>query len=372
MSSEFEKKIEKLFLSNEKVLSLDQMNSLIKESFLNRKIILSEEQQKLDPSAFLNYAPKIPLAEKVIGLKDQTTDANAKQQFMTILNKIVGASGDLNDKLNSVANFVNEPKAGGTLSEILNNIMFMRILQTLMFDYQGGTAGNLHEAFIAAIMGGKMGNNKTIDDVMQMPSTGESAISLKLLKSDAPVQGSINLLFNRLGPNNSPPLIYYVGFKDYNVVEGEGAKKSALTYYKITINREDVDLYTNLNEIFGLSSTERHTIDEYIKKYEAIKQNKGELKTNSFTLKKKFFKKSKDTKVISLNITRESIIKYIESNQKKLAGDVESLFKNLYFLSENINKFYYSNDKSTAACALHAKSNSEQITTILSKASRDE
>ena len=371
MSSEFEKKIENLFLSNEKILSLQEFNSLIKESFVNN-ILLSEQQNGFDTTAFLNYAPKIPLAEKVIGLKDGSTDKVAQQQFMTILNKIVGSSGDLKSKLDAIANFVNQPKAVGTLSEILNNIMFVRILQTLMFDYQGGTAGNLHEAFVAAIIGGKTGDNKTIDDVMEISSTGESKISLKLLRSDAPVQGSINLLFNRFKEANSPPLIYYVGFKDYSAVEGPSSKKSALTYYKIVIKRDEIDLYTNLNDIFELSDGKRHTLEDYIEQYKKIKDSGRKLKSNSFILKKKFFKKSPNTEVISLNITRESLIKYIEANQNKLAGDVENLFKNLFFLSQNINKFYYSNDKSTASSAVEAKDNSVKITEILSRASRDE
>lgn len=363
MSSEFEKKIEKLFLSSEKILSLDQMNSLIKESFINKNL-LNEENEDFNAADFLKYAPKAPLAEKLIGLKDNNVDSESLNQFRVLLNDIVGSGDTIQKKFSLLKNFLTSaPKPSAySISQILNYITFLRVLNSLMYDYSGATAGNLHEAFIAAMTGGKINPaNNTIDDVI----TSKGAASLKLLSHDQAVKGSISLLLTALQQKKN--IIYYVGFK--HETGGKNTQAGALNYYKTFINLNNIANTTNIYKILSIKPEELPKNDnEKLKalqdRYDLLKKEK-QLPSSQFTLFKTALKEKGE--LISLNVSKEQIINTIQLYSNYLSGEIFNIYKNLYFLSQNVNKYYYSKDKQVTSYANNASANANEIKNILEK-----
>jgi hypothetical protein len=356
MSGDFEKKIEELFLGEKKSLSLNELNSLITDSFSNIRTI-NEQKASFDSAAFYENMPKIPLAENVIGLKDSTTDQQSRNTFTTLLNQIIGSGRSLEEKFNILNSFIdNPPDAGGmSVAKILNYIMFLRVLNSLVYDYQGGTAGGLHEAFVAGITGGSMlQTNNNLDDVM----TTESEISLKLLRSDTSAQGSIKLLLDKLSSNKK--IEYYIGFKTVSKKQLTGG----LNYYKIIITPENFKQITNITNTLNLKADS--SLEDIKNAYKTLRDTQ-QLKTYNFTIFKEEIKKQK---LISLNISKEKIIKFIDSYHKVLQEDINAIYKNLAELSNNINNFYYSSDQKTASYATQGATNSSNITRALNKVSK--
>lgn len=363
MSDDFEKKIENLFLSNEKLLSLEQMNHLIKESFINKKL-LNEENEDFNAAEFLKYAPKPPLAEKLIGLKDNNIDNESLNQFRVLLNDVVGSGDTIQKKFSLLRNFLTSaPKPSAySISQILNYITFLRVLNSLMYDYSGATAGNLHEAFIAAMTGGKTNPaNNTIDDVI----TSKGAVSLKLLSHDQAVKGSIGLLLSALQQKKN--IVYYVGFK--HQTGGKNTQAGALNYYKTFINLNNIANNTNIYKILNIKPEELpKNDDEKLKalqdRYNLLKKEK-QLPTSQFTLFKTSLKEKGE--LISLNVSKEQLIQTIQLYSTYLSGEIYNIYKNLYFLTENVNKYYYSKDKQVTSHAHNASANANQIKSILEK-----
>ncbi len=194
---------------------------------------------------------------------------NVDRQVMeSLLSQIEG--GTVEDKIQSVNNFVNNPPAelGGDISKIMSYLIFLDTFASIINDYGASVSGFLFEAFLAALFGG---TSIQVDDPEQVGAKGSLPIednqlfvqlkaqsknpdaepnwdivpySLKVLRQDGVVHGSFkNLVDFFLDPapqRKSDSVVYLVVIKEGKKdKEGKNVATGRLHFYEFELTREN-------------------------------------------------------------------------------------------------------------------------------------
>jgi hypothetical protein len=194
---------------------------------------------------------------------------NVDRQVMeSLLSQIEG--GTVEDKVQSVNNFVNNPPAelGGDISKIMSYLIFLDTFASIINDYGASVSGFLFEAFLAALFGG---TSIQVDDPEQVGAKGSLPIednqlfmqlkaqsedpdaepnwdivpySLKVLRQDGVVHGSFkNLVDFFLDPapqRKSDSVVYLVVIKEgQKSKEGKNVATGRLHFYEFELTREN-------------------------------------------------------------------------------------------------------------------------------------
>ncbi len=301
MANDFEKKLEQLFLHKEKILDLLELENIIHNS-----VKLSEATK---PSQIAkSITTKIP-GKKITGLNDTTTDEQARRNFISSIRFITKNGKTLFEKFNLIRNFIEDdnPQSQKSLSQILNKLTVIRMLQTLIFEYDGSTSGNLHESFVAGLTGGKLSNkSNNIDDIIDF----EGGISLKLLSLGSDATGSINNLLTTI-INKGGQTSYYIGFKDEKIAH--------INYYNVIVDKNNLHLLTNIYSVLGIPlSSKGLSADKILSIYNTQKDN-NTLKDSQFRMRIGEIKKFES---ITLDISKKALYTCIYRNKDVLDENI--------------------------------------------------
>ena len=194
---------------------------------------------------FLKYLPKFEMSEKVGELSTPESQNEARETFAKYLNAVIAADPGLPGKIEYINSFTTGQVAdSASISEILSNLTFLKILSFVITQFSPSGSGFLFEAFLAALLQGtqmverEQGGALPIDDYREMvdPETGEGGVpvSLKLLSPGTTVEGSIYNIIDFL--RRSPVAIEYGGIKYVVAIKTTDNK---LEFYKFDIRPKD-------------------------------------------------------------------------------------------------------------------------------------
>ena len=194
---------------------------------------------------FLKYLPKFEMSEKVGELSTPESQNEARETFAKYLNAVIAADPGLPGKIEYINSFTTGQVADtASVSEILSNLTFLKILSFVITQFSPSGSGFLFEAFLAALLQGtqmverEQGGALPIDDYREMvdPETGEGGVpvSLKLLSPGTTVEGSIYNIIDFL--RRSPVALDYGGIKYVVAIKTTDNK---LEFYKFDIRPKD-------------------------------------------------------------------------------------------------------------------------------------
>jgi len=204
-------------------------------------LIAEEEGATSGGEDFLKFLPKFEMSEKVGELSTPDDKNEAREVFSKYLNVIIAASPTLPGKIEYINSFTTGKIADtASISEILSNLTFLKILSFVVTQFSPAGSGFLFEAFLAALLKGtqitarEQGGALPIDDYREMvdPETGKGGIpvSLKLLSPGTLIEGSVYNLIDFI--RRSPLAIDYGGIKYVVAIKTTDNK---LEFYKFDI-----------------------------------------------------------------------------------------------------------------------------------------
>jgi len=278
MSKEFEKKIEELFLSKEKIIDSNMLESIIKQA-VNETIIketATVSLKEIDESDILQFLPKFEFTEDV-GIKDSL----ARKMFDSVVGKTMNELPNLEAKVSHLQSFCSKiPETAGSedVSNILSNLVILKMLINIFNRSSYGSAGMQFEAFIAALMGGQQTKRDITSNVLDV-TINKQPYQIKVLKDitdgiDMSIQnmdrhffekGYDNLNFlivDKMGrdvsnkPSNITGIKFYTGNmkrKDYERIRPKSSKET-----RVFISKEEF-----YNNQIGLIEIKKSTLDSY-------------------------------------------------------------------------------------------------------------
>ena len=231
-------------------LSTNDLYTMVEQAMAAIAPLLSEDMMpgmKGDQSTsdFLRYLPKFEMSEKVGELSTPESQNEARETFGRYLNAVIASDPGLPGKIEYINSFTTGKVADtASISEILSNLTFLKILSFVITQFSPSGSGFLFEAFLAALLQGtqmterEQGGALPIDDYREMvdPETGEGGVpvSLKLLSPGTTVEGSIYNIIDFL--RRSPVALEYGGIKYVVAIKTTDNK---LEFYKFDIKPED-------------------------------------------------------------------------------------------------------------------------------------
>lgn len=231
-------------------LSTNDLYTMVEQAMATIAPLLSEDMMpgmKGDQSTsdFLRYLPKFEMSEKVGELSTPESQNEARETFGRYLNAVIASDPGLPGKIEYINSFTTGQVAEtASISEILSNLTFLKILSFVITQFSPSGSGFLFEAFLAALLQGtqmterEQGGALPIDDYREMvdPETGEGGVpvSLKLLSPGTTVEGSIYNIIDFL--RRSPVALEYGGIKYVVAIKTTDNK---LEFYKFDIKPED-------------------------------------------------------------------------------------------------------------------------------------
>jgi|694.fasta_scaffold52015_9 hypothetical protein len=344
MSKDLEKKLEKLFLHKEKVLTDNNLELLIRSVVKNDSLFEAKKEKRefVSLEQFYNFLPKMDI-NSLLGEKNTTAGQEARKQFNKMIGDIVKDSKSLEEKLKKVEIFCSKPPSSDeSLSTVLNRIFFLKVFYQLLNEFSGIISGYLFESFVSALMDGRQINSShDIDDVMLDEKT-KQAINLKLLKDKNPVHGSIGLALKKFHNNKNSLLDFYVGYK----LSGD---QSSISFYHFTLNYNDFLIIPNVKNILrqaGISHIDLKNIDNpdvFTKVFNALKTfKKSTGEETQFEINHDEIKKF--SKPIILKLQKTDLYNVLQLYNNVLNQDVRNAYKYLYLLSNNISLYYLEDD----------------------------
>lgn len=278
MSKEFEKKIEDLFLHKEKIIDSNMLESIIKQAVNETTIneTATVGLKEIDESDILQFLPKFEFTEDV-GVKDSL----ARKMFDSVVGKTMNELPDLRAKISHLQNFCsNVPESAGSedVSNILSNLVILKMLINIFNRSSYGSAGMQFEAFIAALMGGQQTKRDITSNVLDV-TINKQPYQIKVLKNitdgiDMSIQNmdkhffengynTLNfLIIDKMGrdvsnkPSNITGIKFYTGTMEkaeYQRIRPKKPKES-----RILISQKDF-----FNDEIGFIEIKKSTLDLY-------------------------------------------------------------------------------------------------------------
>jgi hypothetical protein len=106
-------------------------------------------------SDFLKYLPKFEMSEKVGELSTPENQNEARETFGRYLNAVIASDPGLPGKIEYINSFTTGQVADtASISEILSNLTFLKILSFVITQFSPSGSGFLFEAFLAALLQG--------------------------------------------------------------------------------------------------------------------------------------------------------------------------------------------------------------------------
>jgi hypothetical protein len=235
MSKEFEKKIEELFLHDQKMLDSKIINNILKEALkkkINEKGVLGSTTniKQTSDKDIINLLPKFEFNEKSVG---QVTTAD-RQQFESFIGPKIKAADSINKKIQVLDDFCNTTEQISDTQELLSNLTVLKILKNIVLGSSPGSSGYQFEAFIAALFGGvQVGDRSAVDVIINnelyqvklLQEKGDTRIARRNI--EAIKNQKINfIIVNKLSENK---LIFYI-LKDVEAVVQDNKKEFRINH----------------------------------------------------------------------------------------------------------------------------------------------
>jgi hypothetical protein len=227
-------------------LNLDLLMEMVAEVMDSGVSLITEAEGEKLSEDFMRFLPKFEMSEKVGELPDEGSRNEARDTFTKYLNAVIASSPGLPGKIDYINKFTTGEAAGtASISEILSNLTFLKILAFVVTQFSPSGSGFLFEAFLAALLGGtqitarEQGGALPIDDYREMvdPETGEGGVpvSLKLLSPGSSIDGSTYNLIDFI--RRSDVAMSYGGIKYVVTIKTTDNK---LEFYKFDIKPEQL------------------------------------------------------------------------------------------------------------------------------------
>jgi len=298
---------------------------------------------------FAVVLPKFRISEK--WGKPESQDRAVIEMFTKRI-----AGNTLQEKLNSLSNFVNEcDKAcvnSKDVGETLANLVFLESLAAVMDDYNDKTGGFLFESLMVALAGGdakqidtKGGPKQDVTDIM----VGNTPMSLKFMfdGENKYIKGSVANLARDIVKNKAP-MQYLLGLKSRS---DDGSVISVSFHqFSIGINDRRSAFYRNL-----LQQEKMGKLDFDLN---SLRGDYDVKSLNSPGLSLKYAKKA-HAPFANINLgSRNDLLEVAQRHASKLGENLSGIYQTIERLSNNVNSYFVENN---SAAGLAASSDSEEL-----------
>lgn len=358
MSNDFEKKIENLFLGENKSLDIKHLNNVIKNIFNDRNNTknLNEEKTGYSPTMqqIMRMLPKFEFKEGRMGALTSET----KEQFRSFFDQKLKSAITLKDKLAVIQEFCGNVGKETKINadEILSRLMILKIIENIVMQSTPGSAGYQFEALISAMFGtgrqlGGRAERRAEDIII-----GNNRYQVKLIKYG----GSVSIAYSNMeryffddpqkqnrdktlgfiiAEKSNDQLIFYQTFlsiKDYIEIRNKYINKGSKKQQTVTQNKTtDINSPITEEQADVLGPVENIEGNFYLPR---------NLFVNNFAG--------------SISVSQ----KVFEHYNKLLDSNVKEVLMNVADLVDNVNKFYINNDPNAA----HAgRTNANNVATKL-------
>lgn len=195
MSTEFEKKIEKLFLANHASLKSDDLNQIIK-NFLNEN--QQTQVSNISANDILKFLPKMEFTEDV-----GVVGSESRRMFDMLINDKLSGIDTISGKIKYLSDFSNMAEKISDTKELLSNVMLLKVLINIFRRSSAGSAGMQFESFIAGVLGGKQVRRDIQSNVVDV-YLGNKKYQIKAVSENGKVDMSYTNLQNYFSGKNIP------------------------------------------------------------------------------------------------------------------------------------------------------------------------
>lgn len=313
MSNEFEKKIENLFLKDQKIIDVSILENIIKNSILlkeQEKDQSSDDINIVTADDILQFLPKFEFTEDVgtVGTKSRT-------MFNMLINQKLASHPQLEDKIKYLVNFFGKATATTDTAELLSNIMLFKVLINIFRSSSPGSAGMQFESFIAGLIGGSQIKREVHLNVVDV-HVGDKNYQIKALEQNGKVKMS------------------YANLHKY--------------FYKSDVVTPNKGSDLNLLVVEKLSGSSKNTGDIFAIKFSTGTFTKKDFKsmpqTEEFIIPSKYYPNDIGHVVISDSAMKQ-YSNLLEENMKKILIEVANLVN-------NINVLYLKNNTDAATAGI--------------------
>ena len=258
---------------------------------------------------------------------------------------------------------------------IISTLIVLESLSAVLRSFSESAAGFVFEGFLAALLGGyqqseRIEGNLPIQDVMafstdQLDFSKGTPMSLKLLSPATHVKGSYTNLVDAM--NTFPEMVYVIATKEgenilkigqfvidrENLVDIVAQRKPALLKLPSKITRKDPakylkslpwpEQYVALTNTAGYTKKARPMGDEKQQLNEAAESQWHLTPTD---IKKNIASTLRYQELGTLRLSEEDLKKTAEMYMENLKGTVMDMFEGVKDLSDNINQYFASKDRS--------------------------
>ena len=317
---------------------LEDLDNLIAEVLNLKTKNIEVVVEKLEASKAIPAVPypKLQLTNK--------WGQDAKEGFDVSLFKLAGLSseGDLSARLTKLYNLVDcRPSCPTEVKEIIARLSIMEMFSSVMKEYTESSKGFLFESFMALVLKGSNVEGTVIQDIEIMTGDESDAtkrVSLKLLKADSPIKGSLVNLYKSV-IEEGQPVTYIVGYKLKN--------GSAVEIKYFTIDKEFWE-----TEDLGKG----YTLNKFFNNYVAAK------KAGSPDAKSQFFISNTKVHILSKNnivgmvpiYTTEQLRTKATELTEKLNTPVMEIYESLNLFTQLLTSYYVEGDQNAAQGAIKA------------------
>lgn len=251
---------------------------------------------------------------------------NATEGFDVQLFRLagLGEGSTIQDRLSRLYTLVDcEADCPTRVQEVIARLSVMEIFSSLMHDSSDSAKGFLFENFLALCLRGTVVGGRQIQDLEIMTSNTTEvshSVSLKLIKEDTPIRGSIRNLYNAV-VESGKSITYVIGYKRSKKVE---------------IRSLIVDTEFFQNQVIGGGRTLQQVYDDYL-----IKDSKS---SSQFYINKgPALGLSNELGFIPVYSYKQMKTK-AEQLTAALNTPVTEIYENLNLFSQQLTDFYLSND----------------------------
>jgi len=238
MSKEFEKKIEELFLHDQKILDSNSLKQIIFES-LNMSSI-KEQTENVDlisSEDIMKFLPKFEFTEDV-----GTISSEDQKQFQNFFGPTLKAKKTIEEKINYLSSFSTNITKRST-SNILSGLMMLKVLQNMISKASPGAAGLQTEAFIAGLMGGEQIKRNVSLNVIDVV-IGSKPYQIKVLSPDKNITMSSKNVKDHFINNN---------FLNFLIVIKTSMEQ--LDFYSFTLDKEKIEKNEKFKSMLEMDKT---------------------------------------------------------------------------------------------------------------------
>ena len=265
------------------------------EMLKNNELILNED--KGSAQKIMGLLPKFEVSEQ-LGIKGTLP----RQMYERYFNLIISSGQTLEERIDYLESFVQaEDIMSYSISEILGNLTYLYLLNTVVEGFSPAGAGFIFEAWMAAMTLGVQETERSDDVGGTLPihdyvTGGNTPVSLKLLTPKTNVHGSVSnilsfLAQHPLAEKSERGIVYLVTYK---------FSDKRLGFYEFDLNHKNIFHITNMfyttgkgkkkklkSRMFNKDGIENAIRDYFNQKEPLMEEDK---KGDEFYAYKKFFK----------------------------------------------------------------------------------